>query len=96
MLLASVYMLYISLYVSPVIIGFQELHYIVNENDGRVRVCVVVLAGHLTPSDSVSLILTASSGTADCKLIGLLGLHCNILSGGDLWSSIHCVVSLSL
>jgi len=45
------------------------LHYKMNEDEGCVRVCVEVLAGQLTSTDSVSFIFTAVPGTAGCKLI---------------------------
>ena len=41
--------------LATVIIGFQRPHYKVNEGDGCVEVCAVVLAGQFKPSDSISL-----------------------------------------
>ena len=43
------------------LIGFQQVHYKVNEGDGCVRICFEVLEGQLTTGDSVSFSLSTVS-----------------------------------
>jgi len=70
---------------ATVIIGFQQLHYKVNEGDGCVRVCAQILAGRLTPPDSVSFRFV----TDDNETIGKLALLCCIVVGCKCCNLLH-------
>jgi len=60
------------LYPVTVIIGFQQLHYKVNEGDGCVRVCAEVVAGRLMAESSVSFNFRTSPNTAIRKFVHYL------------------------
>ena len=49
---------------STVKIGFQRVHYKVNEGDGCVEVCAVILSGYLGHQDKISFRFTTASDTA--------------------------------
>ena len=69
---ASLIPLIICLCPATVIIGFQQIHYKVNEDEGCVRVCAEIVGGQLTPPDSVSFSFTRESNTAVGMFVRLL------------------------
>ena len=56
-------------YLITVIIGFQQLHYKVNEDDRCVIVCAEIVGGQLTPPDRVSFSFITENITAISKLL---------------------------
>lgn len=56
-------------YPLTVIIGFQQLHYKVNEDDRCVIVCAEIVGGQLTPPDRVSFSFITENITAISKLL---------------------------
>ena len=69
---ASLIPLIICLCPATVIIGFQQLHCKVNEDEGCASVYAEIVGGQLTPPDSVSFSFTTESNTA----VGMLGCCC--------------------
>ena len=55
-------------------IGFQRVHYKVNEGDGCVQVCAVILSGYLGHQDKISFRFTTASITATGMLY-IAGQH---------------------
>ena len=53
----------------PVVIGFQQVHYKVEEGDGCVRVCVEVTAGQLRGGDGIRFGLVTLGLSASRRLI---------------------------
>ena len=63
--------------LSPtVVIGFQQAHYKVDEDDGCVEVCIQILSGHLGRLDSISVRLITADDTAVGRFAYLLTFAC--------------------
>ena len=64
---------------STVKIGFQRVHYKVNEGDGCVEVCAVILSGYLGHQGKISFRFTTASDTAEGVFVSFICTSTHIL-----------------